>query len=317
MMRRSPILIRRRVMIGVRATLLSGCLVASALAQTPTRQPTLQSIQIRDLTGVTVTLQQPPRRIISLMPSITETICLLDRCNALVGVDRWSNWPASVQSLPRVGDLDSVSLESVVALKPDLILVPRSMRLAERMRGLGLTVLVFEPEDWRTAQQTFLQIGLLLGLSSAHTKQRWQVIENQVSAIATQIPPQAKGIKVYYEVDSTPYAASESSFIGHLLQKLGMRNIVPGHLGSFPRLNPEFVVKADPQLMITSAARSKEFIQRPGWNTIEAARNSRNGGICGLTPTEQDAVVRPGPRMAEAAQALARCITEYANQYHP
>ena len=81
------------------------------------------AVQLTDDRGITVTLAAPPQRIVSLLPSLTETVCELGQCPRLVGVDRYSNWPASMASLPRVGGGLDPSIEAVVALKPDLVLL--------------------------------------------------------------------------------------------------------------------------------------------------------------------------------------------------
>ena len=77
-----------------------------------------QPVQVTDDRGRAVTLPRPPQRIVSLLPSLTETICALDQCHRLVGTDRYSNHPASVQKLPKVGGGLDPSIESVVALRP-------------------------------------------------------------------------------------------------------------------------------------------------------------------------------------------------------
>ncbi|RYY50480.1 MAG: ABC transporter substrate-binding protein, partial [Comamonadaceae bacterium] len=77
---------------------------------------------VTDDRGVTVDLKSPPRRVVTLLPSLTETVCELGACDRLVGVDDYSNWPAAVQRLPHVGGLDDAQVERIVALKPDVVL---------------------------------------------------------------------------------------------------------------------------------------------------------------------------------------------------
>src|SRR3954462_7180342 len=83
----------------------------------------------------------PPKRIVSLLPSLTETVCVLGHCDALVGVDDFSNWPEQVQRLPHVGGLEAANVEGTVALKPDLVLLSQSSRAAARLQSLGIAVL--------------------------------------------------------------------------------------------------------------------------------------------------------------------------------
>ena len=110
---------------------------------------------------------------------------------------------------------------------------------------------------------------------------------------------------VYFEVDSTPFAAGESSFIGELLNRLGTRNIVPGSMGPFPKLNPEYVVTHDPDVILELGPNVVAFEKRPGWSAIRAVREHR---ICTFTDSVKDTLSRPGPRVAEGVQAMADCL---------
>ena len=91
-----------------------------------------QPVQLTDDRGRSIALAQPPRRIVSLLPSLTESVCALGQCARLVGVDRYSNWPDSIASLPRVGGGLDPSIEAVVALRPDVVLMATSSRSAAR-----------------------------------------------------------------------------------------------------------------------------------------------------------------------------------------
>ena len=119
------------------------------------------------------------------------------------------------------------------------------------------------------------------------------------------MPASARDVRVYFEVNSGPYAAGESSFIGETLQRLGVRNIVPAALGPFPKLNPEFVVRADPDVIMVSARSGVGMEQRPGWSAIRAVREGR---VCRFDADAADVLVRPGPRMGEAARLMAGCL---------
>jgi iron complex transport system substrate-binding protein len=82
-----------------------------------------QALQVTDDRGVAVDLPQAPQRIVSLLPSLTEMVCELGACDRLVGVDNYSNWPASVHKLPRVGGLEDANIEFIVSLRPDVVLL--------------------------------------------------------------------------------------------------------------------------------------------------------------------------------------------------
>jgi iron complex transport system substrate-binding protein len=137
----------------------------------------------------------------------------------------------------------------------------------------------------------------------------WNRIDGAISLSAQQLPPAARALSVYYEVDAAPYAAGRASFIGEILDRLGAKNIVPPELGPFPKLNPEFVVRADPQVVMVGQRSAGGLPQRPGWAGIRAVKDKK---ICVWVPAESDVLVRPGPRMGEAAALMARCLRQAA-----
>lgn len=264
-----------------------------------------QPVQVTDDRGVVVRLSAPPQRIVSLLPSLTETVCELGRCDQLVGVDRYSDYPASVQRLPRVGGGLDPNVEAIVALRPDVVLMATSSRVGERLTALGIAVVALETKTHADVQRVLLTVGELLGVSDA--PKVWRAIDAGVSAAAQSVPPSARGGRVYFEVNQGPYAAGESSFIGETLTRLGAKNIVPTKLGPFPKLNPEYIVRANPDLIMVGQRSAGGLAQRPGWAGMRALREQR---ICVFPVEEANVLVRPGPRMAQAARIMARCLVE-------
>jgi len=261
-------------------------------------------VSVADDRGRSLTLAQPPQRVISLLPSLTETVCALQACGRLVGTDRHSDWPASVRTLPRLGGLEDTQIERIVALKPDLVLAAVSSRAVDRLEALGVPVLALEPQSLADTRRMVQRVALALGVPGQGDALLVQ-IDSRIAAAAQRVPPGWRGRKLYVEVAAVPYAASEASFIGELLTLLGLGNVVPASLGPFPQLNPEFVLRAQPDVVVASARGLAGMPARPGWSTLKAlqARHS-----CGLAPAAWDALVRPGPRLGEAADALADCV---------
>jgi iron complex transport system substrate-binding protein len=262
-----------------------------------------QALEVTDDRGRHLAIPRPPQRIVSLMPSLTETVCALGACDRLVGVDDYSNWPASVTALPHVGGLEDARVEAIVALRPDLVLAPTSSRALPRLQALGLPVLALEPRTLADVRRVLTLLGPVL--EAGDPQEVWQRISRDVRVAAQRLPMGRRGTRVYVEVASTPYAASEASFIGELLTRLGVDNIVPGSLGPFPQLNPEFVVRANPQLIIVARADAPGLRSRPGWAAIAALRNGR---ICALDEDEINVLMRAGPRLGEGAQLLVDCV---------
>lgn len=291
----------------------AACLLGALLLATPVASLAAQAaraagspapISVQDDRGRNLTLPAPPQRIVSLLPSLTETVCALGECARLVGVDRFSNWPAEVARVPQVGGLEDAQIERIVSLKPDLVLAAASSRAVDRLEALGLTVAVLEPRTHASARRAMESVARLLGRPGAG-QALWQQADARISAAAARVPAALRGQRVYFEVGNGPYAAGASSFVGETLQRLGLDNIVPASLGPFPKLNPEFVVRARPDIAMAPQASIDEMPQRPGWATLPAVADRR---WCGFDAPTYDMLVRPGPRLGEAADQLAGCL---------
>ena len=265
------------------------------------------AVVVTDERGVRVDLPRPPQRIVSLLPSLTESVCTLGACDRLVGIDRYSNWPDAVRALPQLGGGIDPNVEAIVALKPDVVLLAKSSRVTERLEALGLKVIVLEPKSHADVRRVLDALGQVLGIGDA--QRVWRAIDASVTAAAEALPARARNRRVYFEINSAPYAAGEVSFIGETLARLGVKNIVPASLGPFPKLNPEYVVRADPDLIMVGERSAQGLEQRPGWASIRAVREGR---ICRFKAAESDVLVRPGPRMGVAAQLMAKCLQDKA-----
>ncbi len=283
--------------------LVAACLSVLTLLALPARA----ALQITDDRGVAVTFERSPQRVVSLLPSLAETVCELGQCQRLVGVDRYTNWPASLKGLPRVGGGLDPNIEQIVALRPDVVLMATSSRAGERLRALGVKVVALEPKTHADVQRVMLKIGQLLEVQDA--QRVWRAIDAAVMAAGQSLPAGVRGTRVYFEVNPGPYAAGEGSFIGETLTRLGVKNIVPASLGPFPKLNPEYIVRADPDLIMVGERSVDGMMQRPGWHSLRAMRGQH---FCVFPADESDALVRPGPRMAEGARLMARCLASKA-----
>ena len=266
---------------------------------------TLAAAELIDDRGRTISLQSPPQRLISLLPSLTESICALGKCSQLVGVDRFSNWPLSIQHLPKLGGISDSNLEAIVQLKPDLVMVEKSSPIISRLENLRIPVMAFDVKTMADEERTLKKLDLALG--SKESGRVWNQIQAEIMRANKQLDGSQKNMRVYFEVNAAPYAAGRSSFIGELLTRLELSNIIPESLGPFPKINPEFVVQAKPQIIMLSDTSVADMKKRPGWADIPAITQNR---ICAFKKDQSDIIARPGPRMGEAALILSQCIAE-------
>ena len=288
-------------------------LIALALVFSITK-PAQALVRVQDDRGIIHQWASPPQRIVSLLPSMSETVCALGECKRLVGVDRYANYPEYVKALPKVGGGLDPSIEAVVALKPEVVLMSTATKVAARLESLGIKVIALNTQQHADVMRLLAVTARLLGLESQGTEAQpsgpvsrrlWHEIQTGVQAAAIGLPQ--RPIKVYFEVSSAPYAASASSFIGETLATLGVANVVPGSMGSFPKINPEMVVRADPDVIMLSETQMLELQQRPGWSQMRAIKAQQ---VCVFPTAQAELLVRPGPRLAEAAQIMATCLKE-------
>jgi len=251
--------------------------------------------------GHKVVVASEPRRIVALLPSHTETLFALGVGDRLVGVDDYSNYPSSVAKLPKLGGLYDIRTESLLTLKPDLVLGSEDSPAAATFEHLGLTVWSASAQRFDEVFDVITRTGKLVGRQREarelvwHAQRDIEIIENALHGIAR--------ISVYFELDATAYAVGPESFVGVLLSNAGGDNVVPKGLGEFPKISPELIAAANPAVIL--GASLSDISLRPGWSNLRAVRDRR---VFSLTSEERAVVVRPGPRLASGLRVLAHLL---------
>ena len=262
-------------------------------------------VSVADDRGVVVAFDKPPQRIVSLLPSLTESVCALGKCSALVGVDRFSNWPKSIQELPKLGGMGDINIERIVQLKPDVVLLEKASPVIARLNGLGIKTFTLDIKSMGNEERALQKLDRVLGTSES--PRVWNQVQKEIMRANKQLSANGRNIHVYFEVNPAPFAAGRTSFIGEILNQLDLVNIIPESLGPFPKINPEFVVQAKPDVILLTESMVADIQKRPGWNSIPAVSKNR---ICVFTGDQNDILVRPGPRMGEAALIISACIEQ-------
>jgi len=258
---------------------------------------------VTDDLGNEVTLFAEPQRVVAMIPSHTETLCAVDACDKLVGVDEYSNFPERISDLPKLGSAFSPNLEAIVALEPDLVLTDESSDLAQALRQVGIPVYAGTAQTFSEVFEKFAVLGALVNRETETALLSGRV-EGGVRAISERariLPPAS----FYFEIDPTPYSVGPNSFIGVLLRRAGGENIVTEGLGDFPQLDPEYIVAADPEVIIVSERDAATLPERSGWATISAVEEGR---VVPTTSVIDDAISRPGPRMVDAVRFFAQAL---------
>ncbi|HEU4538965.1 MAG TPA: ABC transporter substrate-binding protein [Polyangiaceae bacterium] len=252
----------------------------------------------RDDLGRLVRLEREPRRIVSLMPANTETLYALGAGPRLVGRDDYSDYPAEAKALPALGGLDNINVERTLALAPDLVVCSEFGAQAVALERAGLTVWAGSAQSYDEAFALTASLGRLVG-RAAEAEALNAGVAREVARVEAALRERAP-VRVYYEIDPTPYTVGPRSFVGTLLAKAKGENVVPDGLGDFPKIAPELVVSADPEVIVGVGA--DEARARPGWAGLRALRAGRARA---LTPDERTVITRPGPRLGEGLRVLA------------
>ncbi len=242
-------------------------------------------------------------RVVSLVPSVTEIVYALGVERALVGNTNQCDYPAEARQVYKVGDFSNPDLERIVALKPSIVFatVPMHQPLIEKLGELHIPVYVSHPS---TIDDVLREIGLVGASLGAAAKAESLVLElkRRLDAVVACVDTPS----VYIEISSTPLmTVGSGTFINELVARAGGRNVFGTALQPYPVVDGSAVVNADPEVMLilhptTTAA---EVRTRIGWSRIRAVRNGRV--YDGL---DEDLFFRPGPRIIEGVELLARLL---------
>ena len=280
--------------------------------EAPTEPAVQTELTVTDGLGREVTLNGLPQHIISLAPSNTEILFAIGAGDQVVGRDTLSDFPEEANKATDIGStFDALNTELIVSLKPDLVLAAEinTPEQVKQLEDLGLTV--YYLKNPLTLEEMYGNLGLVAQLTG-HREEAAVLIDSlkaRVAAVDEKIAPISSRPGVFYELDGTdpskPYTAGKGTFITQLIDRAGGYNIA-SDLEGYPQMSLEQVVAADPAFIILGDARygvSPESIaQRPGWENLSAVKNGQ------VLPFNDDLVSRPGPRLVDALEELAKLL---------
>ncbi len=259
-------------------------------------------LEVRDDLGDTVAVAREPRRVVCLSPGATEIVYALGMEAKLVGVCGMCDHPPAARKLPRLGDFANISVESVMARKPDLVLATGGVQkeLVLRLRWSKLSVLVLYPHTYKGIAANARTIGEALGCLD-RGMQMARKMDRHASIIAGKVKEAATArgskVRVYFEMSSEPLmTVGGAGYIPDLIAMAGGDNIGNGMSEEYPLVSAEFVINADPEVIILShsanpAQALEEVKRRRGWEKIKAVRDKRV-----FADLDMDLLMRPGPR---------------------
>lgn len=294
------------------ATLQPTSTTAPTATQAPSATPALFSFT--DVRGNKVTLAQPAQRIISLAPSNTEILYAVGAGAQVVARDDFSNYPAEAAALPTVGgSMTQYNLEEITKLQPDLLLVS-PLTSPEQIKALQeITPNVYVLENPKTLDELYANL-VMVGALTGHAPEA-EVLATNLEARARAVLDKVAGVsekpKVFYELDATdpakPWTAGPGTFIDLLIGLAGGENVGSALGSEWAQISQEELIVQDPAIILLGDAlyggiTPESVASRPGWDAIQAVKNQK------VFTFNDDLVSRPGPRMIDGLEELAKAI---------
>lgn len=275
---------------------------------------TLAQISATDGLGRVVMLAAPAQRIISLAPSNTEILFALGAAGQVIARDSFSDFPPEVATVPDIGSTwETLNLEQLVALQPDLVLAAgiQSPEQVKAMEDAGLKVfLVPNPVVLEDLYANLEAVGRLIGREAEATA-LIESLKSRVAAVDAKIATTNQKPTVFYELDASqdpakPWTAGPGSFHDALIARAGGMNIAAKLDSAWAQMSLEQIVAADPDIILLGDAKwgttPESVAQRPGWGSLRAVKEGR------VIPFDDDTISRPGPRLVDALENLARIL---------
>jgi iron complex transport system substrate-binding protein len=267
------------------------------------------AVEVIDDAGRTVRLEQPARRIVSLSPHATELLFAAGAGDRVVAVSEYSNWPPAARQLPRVGSGAGLNVEAIVAQRPDLVVAWLSGNASAQLRQLeafGVPVFYSEPRDIDGIADNLLALGRLAG-SEAQAEQAAKAFREGVRALRSRYAGR-RPVTAFYQIWEQPLmTVNGRHLISHWMRLCGAQNIFAGLPDLASAVDPEAVLKADPEVLLAGRHPGKSANWQARWRQWKDLRAVRGNHLY-TVPAET--LERQTPRALQAAQELCEHIDE-------
>ncbi|WP_238178163.1 ABC transporter substrate-binding protein [Paenibacillus contaminans] len=268
----------------------------------PAAAQTKYPLTIKDASGVEVTFEKAPEKVVSLAPSETEIIFSVGAGDKVIGVDKFSNFPEQAKSKPQVGDTNT-NLETLIGMAPDVVFANSiNKKVVDKIRELNIKVFMGDP---KTLDQTIAhieEIGTIMNKQDEGKK-----TADKMRADKQKIVDDVKNApkkKVYMEFNPG-WTVGDGEFMDELVRLAGGENVGAGKAGWY-KIDSEAIIKKNPEIIVYSAGGNvkdtvlEDIQKRPGWDQVDAVKNKK------LVPINEDIVSRVGPRLTEALLEIAK-----------
>nr|WP_297353243.1 cobalamin-binding protein [uncultured Caldimonas sp.] len=272
-----------------------------------------QPVSVVDDHGRTVALPAPARRVISVAPHVTELLFAAGGGDRVVGAVEYSDYPPAARAIRRVGDNKALDLETITALKPDLIVVWRhgnAQRQLEKLAQLGVPIYQSEPKRLEQIGRALERLGRLMGTEDAARREA-QAFDDGLAALRKQYAGRAP-VPTFYQVWRSPLMTlNDTHMVSDVIRLCGGVNVF-GQLDALvPTLNEEAVLQADPEVMLTAAMGATQSRQGVGdletWKRFARLKAVMRGNLYAI---DGDLLNRPTPRLLQGAERVCHALDE-------
>ncbi len=260
---------------------------------------------VEDDEGRRVALAEPARRVVSLAPHLTELLFAVGAGGRLVGVSEYSDWPPEAQSLPRIGGFGGMDMETIVALRPDLVVAWGSGNAREQLkalRALGLTLFISEPRQLEDIPRTLHRLGVLTGMEKTARQAAaafWKRLDELRGRYAGKSP-----ISVFYQVWNRPLLTLNGEhLVNQILDLCGGVNVFATLEGLAPQVSVEAVLAVNPQAIVASGAQGERPIWLDEWRRWPSLTAVSHDTLFSIPP---DLLQRHSPRVLDGADRLCQ-----------
>ncbi|KGE04970.1 cobalamin-binding protein [Pseudohaliea rubra] len=272
-----------------------------------------EPVSVIDSRGETIRLTEPARRIVTLAPHLAENLFAAGGGSRLVGTVEYSDHPTAAREVPRIGGYNSLSLEAIVASRPDLVLAWGSgngTAIVERLESLGIPVYVDEIRDLASISGTLAALGRLAGSAG----QGAIAAERLARGFAELGPaPGSHRLRVFYQLWHDPMqTVGGSHLISAVIERCGGENLFAEVPSLVPRVSRESVLARDPEVIIASGAGKETPPWLEAWRRFPRLAAVAHNALYGLNP---DLIQRPTPRLLDGARALCALLAEARARY--
>ena len=282
-------------------------MLISACTGRGTASDVVATREITDDAGRRVSIPAKVDRVVSLAPNLTEIVFAVGAGHRLVGRTSYCDYPAEAKAVAEVGDTLHPSLERIIALKPQVVLVSTASQLevfTQQLKGQNIAVYVTDPHDLEGVFRSIGQIGEIVGEKDG-ANLLVQKLRERTNAVE-QAVKQKQPVKVFYQVSGEPlYTAGHDAFVTDLMRRAGANSVTADVPGAWPKYSNESALAARPEAIILPTGGSMGAANA---SVAEALRQSPAVLQGRVYKINDDHLARPGPRSVDGLEEMARAL---------